>query len=153
MLVLSYFSACFFVLFTSFVSAISTVRAVVRLDVQALDRVFLACNSNAFGVPNPSTTFNYLLTTFNHLSTTFCCHCSVQHFIPSARIPFSTAHCTAITFNALWLCLIYPGPANFLHPARRCSTVSLNLLHNLHYSWSVIPCIFFHLFLPFAVVG
>ena len=32
-----------------------------------------------------------------------------------------------------------------MQPARRCYAVSLNLLHNLHCSWSAIPRIFFHL--------
>ena len=32
-----------------------------------------------------------------------------------------------------------------MHPARRCYAVSLNLLHNLHCSWSPIPLIFYHL--------
>ena len=57
----------------------------------------------------------------------------------------SHAHWTAITFNALSWCFTFPIPANFWHPARRCWSVSLYLLHNLNCSWSIILLIFFHL--------
>ena len=132
MLVLSYFFRLVS-LFYSFRLDTSCLqlRAVVGLGIQALDRVFLACNSYTFGVLNPGTTFNHLLAIV--LSNTLF----LQVGFP--------AHCTAITSNALSLCLTYLGTANFLQPARRCYAVSLNLLHNLHCSWSVIPRIFFHL--------
>ena len=46
--------------------------------------------------------------------------------------------CTIVMFNISWNCY-------FLQPARRSYAVSLNLLHNLHCSWSAIARIFFHL--------
>ena len=113
LLVLSYFfSACFSVYLLCLETACLQLGAVVRLGVEALDRVFLACNSYTFGVPNPSITFNHLIVIV--LSTTF-----LQVGFPSRLL--------------IW------------HTARRSYTVSLNLLHNLHCSWSVIPRIFFHL--------
>ena len=129
-----FFSACFLFYSLRLNTARLQLGAIVPLGVQALDRIFLACSSNTFGVLNPSTAFN----------------CPFAIALPNTLFfqlgfPFQFLSCSTVTDNALSSCLTYPRLADVWHPARRCCTVSLNLLHNLHCSWSVIPPIVFHL--------
>ena len=79
-------------------------------------------------------------------STVPRCHLTVYHFVSSGSTPFSIAHFTANTFRALSWRFRYSVPASFLHPDRRCWTVSLCSPHSRQLSSSTNPLIFFQAF-------
>ena len=62
---------------------------------------------------------------------------SSYHFVSFPTNLYSFAHAIAITINALLCRALYSLLAIVLHPATRCSTVSLNSQHSRHLPFSI----------------
>ena len=69
---------------------------------------------------------------------------SLYHFVSFPTNPYSFAHAIAITINALLCHAMYSLLTIVLHPATRCSTISLNSWYSRHLPFSISPLATFH---------